>query len=956
MTAPLIGAAASLTRKAMISAMASPSFRACIDQGLFRLAAGAVRGRHRIPVIYPRFLRVRLAACLEGDGAMTDITAADGRAGAGAARQGLIDRHDLLAELDRAAEKRVTIISAPAGSGKTSLLRAWADRPVQDRRVAFMSVRPRQHDAQMFWLALLREVRAAIGGAEPPAAVPGFNGQVMVDKLLSELAAFGGPFVLIIDDLQELSSDEAAEQLTALLTNLPPGAHAILATRREPPLRLHQLRLAGELAEIRAGQLRFTADEAREFLTAAGITLPEPVVATLYQRTEGWAAGLRLAALSLAGHPHPERFVAEFSGSDRTVAEYLMAEMLDRQPPEVQRLLLRTSLLDRVNGELADLLTGVSGSERILLDLEDANAFVVSLDPGRTWFRYHRMFSGLLRLELRRTLLADIPELHRLAASWLADHAQIAEAVRHLQASGDWTMASRLLTDHAVSLTLDGRAETVAALLRCFQVRTGDDFPGLALVYAIADLDKLRLDQADAHLDVARAYAASTPPDRRHRLRMAIASLDLLSARLRGHFEGVFEQVGALPPLDAGLSNADLALGSDLRALALLNLGVTEAWSMRLADSERHLLEGAALARDIGRSYLEVACLAHVGFAALPRSFALARQYCEDAIALADRHGWSDEAVIAPALATLGGMLIWRGEYDEGERWLDRARRSTQAAGEPGIRLFLHVLSALGPAAHGRYREALAELAAAGQVQALMVGEHALTARVIGWTIATLARLGEVGQARAALAALDDRMAGTGEILSAVAAICLAEKDPAGARRELRPVLDGDAPIGMCAPTIEAFLLEALACRDLGDDRGMRAAVEQALHLAEPDRLILPFAMTGAWELLTDLPAHETSHAALVADILDTVHGGAPQHAAVAESAEELSPSELRVLRYLPTNLTRPEIAAELSVSLNTVNTHIRRIYAKLGATDRSSAVQRGRDLRLLSSGRPSER
>jgi LuxR family maltose regulon positive regulatory protein len=373
----------------------------------------------------------------------------------------------------------------------------------------------------------------------------------------------------------------------------PPGRPCRRSYPPRPPLRLHQLRLDGELAEIRAAQLRFTEDETRELLAAAGIALPDPVVAMLHQRTEGLAAGLRLAVLSLGGHPHPERFVAEFSGSDRTVAEYLMAEMLDRQPPEVQRLLLRTSLLDRVNGELADLLTGATGAERILLDLEDANAFVVSLDPGRTWFRYHHMFSGLLRLELRRTLPGDIPELHRLAASWFAEHAETAEAIRDLQAAGDWTEAARLLTDHALSLILDGEAGTVAALLRSFPARTGEEFPGLALVYAIADLDQLRLDQAAAHLDVARAYAVTTPPDRQYRLRMAIASLDLLSARLRGHFDGVFEQVGALPSPAAGQSNTDAALGSDLRALALLNLGVTEAWSLRLADSERSLLEGA---------------------------------------------------------------------------------------------------------------------------------------------------------------------------------------------------------------------------------------------------------------------------------------------------------------------------------------------------------------------------
>ena len=723
---------------------------------------------------------------------------------------------------------RVTIISAPAGSGKTSLLHTWAYRPRQDRRIAFLSVRPDQQDAQLFWLALLGAVRAATGGAEPPPPAPGFNGQAMVDKVRSELAAAGGPFVLIIDDLHELSSAEAAEQLTALLTSLPPGVHAVVATRGGPALRLHQLRLAGELAEIRAPQLRFTQDETRELLAAAGIALPDEVVAMLHQRTEGWAAGLRLAVLSLAGNPDPARFVAEFSGTDRTVAEYLMAEMLDRQPPEVQRLLLRTSVLDRVNGELADLLTGATASEPILLDLENANAFVVSLDPDRTWFRYHHMFSGLLRLELRRTLPGDIPELHRLAARWYAEHTEIAEAIRHLQAAGDWTEAARLLTDHALSLTLDGQAGTVAALLRSFPPRTGEDSPSLALVYAIADLDQLHLDQAAAHLELARTYAATTPPDRQYRLRTAIASLDLLSARLRGHLDGVFEQVDALPSPAAGLSNADVALGNDLRAIALLNLGVTEAWSLRLAEGEKYLLEGAALARDIGRPYLEVACLAHLGFAATGHSFALARRHCEDAITQAAKHGFDDAPVIAPAYASLAGILIWTGEFDHGERWLERARRATQGAGEPGIRLLIHLISGILPAARGRHHEALAEFVAAGQVQARMAGRHALTSRVTGWTIATQARLGDVEQARTTLDAVDDRLATAGEIRNAAAVVRLAEHDPAGARGELRAVLDGSAPVSRYLTLIEAHLLDALACRDLGDERAARAAVERA--------------------------------------------------------------------------------------------------------------------------------
>jgi LuxR family maltose regulon positive regulatory protein len=347
-----------------------------------------------------------------------------------------------------------------------------------------------------------------------------------------------------------------------------------------------------------------------------------------------------------------------------------------------------------------------------------------------------------------------------------------------------------------------------------------------------------------------------------------------------------------------------------------------------------------------------VACLAHLGFAVTGQSYALARQLCESAIAQAERHGWDAEPVIAPAQATLAGILVSTGEFDRGEEWLERARRATEAGGEPGLRLLIHLLTAILRAARGRHREALAELVAAEQIRARITGPYALSSRVTGWTIATLARLGNLDQARATLAAVDEQLATAGEIRNAAAAIHLAEHDPAAARRELQPVLDGTAPVNPYATVIEACLLEALACRDLGDESATRAAVERALHLAEPDRLIVPFAMTGAWELITALPPHGTSHAALVADILDAVHGDRPADASAPGLIGGLSPTELRVLRYLPTNLTRPEIAGELSVSLNTVNTHISRIYAKLGATDRSAAVQRGRDLRLLSSGR----
>jgi LuxR family maltose regulon positive regulatory protein len=870
----------------------------------------------------------------------------------------LIDRGDLLAALDNAAAGKVTIISAPAGSGKTSLLRAWADRPGQPHRLAVVQVQRDQQDAQQFWLALISAVRAASGttSGEPPAATPDFNAPAMAGRVLSELADARDGITLVIDDVHELHSQEALAQLTRLLISLPPNAHAILTTRRDLRLGLQQLRLTGELAEIRAADLRFTGRETRELLDASGITLSEAGAALLHQRTEGWAAGLRLATISLAGHPDPERFVAEFSGSDRTVAEYLIAEMLERQPADVQDLLLRTSLLDRVNGELADLLTGREGSEQILLSLEDANAFVVSLNPERTWFRYHHLFADLLRLELRRTLPEEVPALHRRAAGWFTLHGQVVNAIRHTQAAGDWADAARLLADHSFSLTLDGQAQTMQALLRAFP--PGADQPELALVRAMGDLAQGRLDEAAAYLAVAETYAETAPPERQRRLQVAAASLRLSLARRRGHLAGVIEQARFLASPVTGKSDEDIALDSDLRAVALMNLGTAEAWTLGLPDApdaERHLREGADLAREIGRPYLEVGCLAQLGFASLVlHSYATTQRRCREAIALAERHGWGAEPVIAPALIMLAGTMVWTGEFDEGERWLQRTGQALETDTGPDIMLLLRQTAGLLHAGRGRNHEALEEFGAAEYLGSQLADSQALATRTTRWLLATQARLGMTGHARALLAALDDERASSGEIRNTLAVICLAEGDPAAALDAVADVLDGTASVLGYVTVMEAHLLAGLAYRELGDQRAANQAAESALALAEADRLVLPFAMTGSAELLEALPRHETAHAALLAEILDVLHGLSPaaKEQSALSPAEELSPGELRVLRYLPTNLSRPEIASELSVSLNTVSTHVRSIYAKLQVRDRSSAVQRARELRLLAAGR----
>ena len=431
----------------------------------------------------------------------------------------------------------MTVVSAPPGSGKTVLLRSWIGAAGLAGRAAWVPVGRDERDPQRFWLAVLgalRQTSAGSGLVRELTAAPDLDGWAIVERLLTDLSPLEERLWLVVDDLHELDSDQARRQLELLVMRAPAELRFVLATRHDVRLGLHRLRLEGELAEIRADDLRFSVDEARALFAAAGVELAGPALGLLYERTEGWAAGLRLAALSLAGHPDPGRFAAEFSGTDRTVAEYLLAEVLDRQSPEVRRLLLRTSGLERVNGELADLLTGGSGGERVLQDLEEANAFVVSLDPARSWFRYHHLFAGLLQLELRRTQPEEVTALHELAARWLAGHGYPVEAIRHGQAARDWVLAARLLADHWPGLYLGGQEATVHALMAGFPARASASDAELAAVAAADELAGGSLEAAERYLGVAERGLASVPEGRRGQAQVLLGVVRLLVARRHG--------------------------------------------------------------------------------------------------------------------------------------------------------------------------------------------------------------------------------------------------------------------------------------------------------------------------------------------------------------------------------------------------------------------------------------
>jgi LuxR family transcriptional regulator, maltose regulon positive regulatory protein len=872
---------------------------------------------------------------------------------------GVVVRPGLFERL--AASARVTVVSAPPGSGKTVLLRSWIGEAGLTDRTAWVPVGRKDRDPQRFWVSVLAALRRTTPGSglvQELTAAPDLDGWAIAERLLKDLVPLDERVWLVIDDVQELGSDEARRQLELLVMRGPPELRFVLATRRDLRLGLHRLRLEGELTEIRTADLRFTLGEARELFSVAGVQLPERALVMLYERTEGWAAGLRLAALSLSGHPDPVRFAAEFSGSERTVAEYLLAEVLERQSEQVRRLLLRTSLLERVSGELADAMTRRWGGEGMLQELEEANAFVVALDAARSWFRYHPLFADLLRLELRRTAADEVPALHRVAAGWYAEHGFPAEAVRHAQGAHDWGLAAGLLADHWPDLRLSGQAAITHELLAGFPAEARAADAELAALAAADELAQGSLEAAERYLELAERESASVPAGRRAQAQVLLGVVRLLVARQRADLPAVVEEARRLLAVaeTPDATQYDLApaaragLGEELRALALVSLGIAEVWAARFEEACQHLDQGVALARRIGRPYLEFSGLAHQAVIEFRRSYARAAERSRQAVELAEQHGWTEEPNTGIAYLMLGAVLAWQGRVAEAEPWVQRAERTVRAEAEPAAALAVYFLRGRLELARGRDADALVAFRAAESVAGHLAASHMLVPATRAFRLLALVRPGETQRAENDLAELSEQDRELGELRIATAGLRLAQQDPYAAAVALGPVLDGSAPVRFPAWLIGAFVLEAIARDALADPAAADRAIERALDLAEPDGAHFFFLTQPVPRLLGRHARGRTAHAALIAEILDLLASSspAPPPAGQQPPLEPLSESEIRVLRYLPTNLSAPEIANELYVSANTVKTHIHHLYAKLGIHHRAEAVERARALGLL--------
>ena len=388
-----------------------------------------------------------------------------------APRAGLLPRAGLQSLLQASLQAKLCLLAAPAGSGKTTLLAQWRQAS-GGRRVAWVSLDEGDNDPTRFWsylVAALRTVESGVG----TVALEALRGpsveleRLVVPSLVNDLSAVGARLVLVLDDYHLITDPICHQTLGLFLDHLPADVHVVLSTRVDPPLSLARMRARGELAELRVAELHFSDEEASELLNGSmGLALAAEDVARLAERTEGWAAGLVLAGLSLRGRPDPSGFIASFHGDDRHVADYLVAEVLERQPEELRAFLLRTSLLERLSGPLCDAVLETQGSAALLGELERSNLFLVPLDDRREWYRYHQLFADLLRLQLGFREPALVPLLHRRAAAWHQAAGQIDEAIGHASAAGEFGQAGALIAQHWLGSWRGGRRATVARWLQ----------------------------------------------------------------------------------------------------------------------------------------------------------------------------------------------------------------------------------------------------------------------------------------------------------------------------------------------------------------------------------------------------------------------------------------------------------------------------------------------------------
>jgi LuxR family maltose regulon positive regulatory protein len=875
-------------------------------------------------------------------------------------RRGLVPRPRLSDRLDRSGEAVLTLVSAPAGFGKTTLLTEWLAAG-NGRSAAWLSLDQRDDDPVVFWtylLAALQTTDPGVGaGALALLQEPHASIDEVLATLVNDLDAVQGDVVLVLDDYHLIETREVHDGMAFLLEHLPPPVHVVIATRADPPLPLARMRARGELVEVRADDLRFTAEEVSAYLDeATGRALGAEQVAALESRTEGWIAALQLAALSMRGREDVAGFIAGFAGDDRYIVDYLVEEVLQRQPDDVRTFLLQTAVLSRLDGASCDAVVGGEGGTAMLEALDRANLFLVPLDDRRRWYRYHHLFADVLHARLLAEQPDRVPELHRRASSWYAQHDEPAEAIRHALAGGDVERAADLV-ELAMPAARQNRQETTLRhWFRQLPEEVLRERPVLRVGYAGAILVHGELDGVEEHLRDAERWlgeAATSGADDAvvAAVRSQVAVYRAAQARMTGDLAGTVTHARRV--LDLAGDEDHLVRGS---ATGLLGLA---CWSSGdLAEAYRWWADSRA----------ELAQAGHhsdtLGVSLALADIRTAQGRLRDAMAVY-RHGLDVAAAHGSAvLRGTADLHVGISEILRERNDLEAAKRHLAASAELGDSAGLPQNRHRWRVAMARVRQAEGDLDGAvdllDEAERLYVSDMfpdvrpiaALRARV--W-IAQGRVAAALGWARERGLSADDEASYLREFEHAtLARVLLAQHAASGGatalhratgllQRLLHAAQEGERD----GSAIELLVLQALAHRARGDLPGALGCLGRALTLAEPEGHVRVFLDEGPSmaSLLGVLAGHGDAppyvHRLLAA--CTTAGGAAVQHGLV----EPLSVRELEVLRLLGSDLDGPGIARELFVSLNTVRTHTRKIYAKLGVNSRRAAVRRAADLDL---------
>ncbi|MEX5717011.1 LuxR C-terminal-related transcriptional regulator [Geodermatophilus maliterrae] len=889
------------------------------------------------------------------------------------ARRGLVARPRLTERLSRGAETSLTLVSAPAGFGKTTLLTDWLGSPVEGRSVAWLSLDQRDNDPAVFWtyvVAALQAVEPDTGaGARLLLQPPGSPSEAILSSLLNDLSGIPHDVVLVLDDYHVIEAGEVQHGMAFLLGHLPPQVHLIIATRADPSLPLARMRVRGELVEVRVADLRFTADEAAAYLDEVmGLALTAEDVGALERRTEGWIAALQLAALSMQGRDDVAGFIAGFAGDDRYVVDFLVEEVLQRQSDSVRDFLLQTSVLTRLDGALCDAVTGRDGGRAMLDALDRANLFLVPLDDRRRWYRYHHLFADVLRARLLDEQPGRVRELHLRASEWCEQNGERPEAVQHALDAGDFERAAGLV-ELAIPALRQARQE---ATLRRWLEALPDELlrsrPVLTIGYVGSLMSRGDVDGVEERLDDAeRCLHAAREPDGSagdvvvvdqagyRALPSSIATYRAGRALVLGDVAATMTY--ARRALDLAVADDHLARGAPAALLGLAH------WTGGQLDTARRWYADATASLAAAGHHSDV-----LGGALVLADIAVAQGRLREAMSTYQRGLHRAEQSDPPLRGAadmhvgMGQLLCERGDLDGALRHLLVSRELGEHGGLPQNRYRWRVAMARIRAAEGDPEGALGLL---GEAERLYVGDFSPEVRPVA---ALRARL-RVAQGRWAEAlswarerglAVDDELSYLREfehatLARALVARCAAERDERSideAARLLERLLSAAEDGSRTGSVIDVLVVQAVASRLRGDLPAALGSLHRALALAEPEGYVRVFVDEGPPMAALLRAAAKRGAPGYVRRLLagfdDTASGVAVQRGVI----DPLSARELDVLRLLGSDLAGPDIARELVVSLNTVRTHTRNIYAKLAVTNRRAAVRRAEELHLLSRGR----